>query len=455
MTIKLRPLRFPDNFLWGVATAAHQNEGDNTNNDFWHWEHLSGKTADNTTSGLACDWWNPQRKRAEADFDLAADLGLKTLRLSVEWSRIEPKPGQWDEAAIDRYRTMLRALRQRGITPMVTLHHFTNPCWLAERGGWLAPGVVGLFYRYTGYVVQKLGDLCSLWCTINEPMVYAYLAYLEGQWSPGVQNFRKAFRVATVMIKAHLAACYVIHQMNPRDQVGLSKHTPSFKPFLRNSLARSATRLRNTIFNSHFLEAIYHGNLKPPFSLLPRKIPIPASLNDFIGLNYYGQYTIVFNPIAPKTLFGQPIITSNKDMWREPWPDREIYPTGLYEVIERLAMYGKPIYITENGLDDIEDKRRPKFLLTHLAALYRAIQTGIDVRGYYHWTLVDNYEWVEGWTTRFGLIELDPQTQKRTLRSSANLYREIIKANAITPEIVEAYAPEAMEAVFREAGIGH
>jgi beta-glucosidase len=178
--VRDRVLKFPDGFLWGAATAAHQNEGMNVNNDFWAWEQAGNHTADGTVSGLACDWWN----RAEEDFDRAAALGLNTLRLSVEWSRVEPEPGRWNAAALGRYRDMLQGLSRRGLKPMVTLHHFTNPRWLSERGGWLLPEVVPAFARYAAYVVSVLGDLCDTWCTLNEPGIYAAFAYILGRW-PG------------------------------------------------------------------------------------------------------------------------------------------------------------------------------------------------------------------------------------------------------------------------------
>jgi beta-glucosidase len=450
-----QPLRFPENFLWGVATAAHQNEGNNTNNDFWQWEQMPGKVTDNTTSGLTCNWWDPDQKRAEADFERAAEMGLKAMRLSVEWSRIEPEPGKWDKTAIERYRSMLKYLHQLGITPMLTLHHFTNPFWLAERGGWLAAGVVGLFFRYTNYVVQKLGDLCNVWCTINEPMVYAYMAYLTGQWSPGEKNFLSTFQIAATMAKAHIAAVEAIHFRQPQAKVGLVNHIPVLDPVRPNKLEQIVANWQDTLFNRRILEAVYQGQWRFPLRFnLSKNHPLThfasyPCTDDFIGINYYGRHSVAFDPTRPFTLFGRHEIKREAEMWQAPWADREIYPRGLYQVIKQMAAYNKPIYITENGLADREDARRPKFLLTHLAAVHRAIQEGIDVRGYYHWTLVDNYEWVEGWSTRFGLIELDPETQKRAPRRSAQLYSDIIKVKAITPEIVEEYAPEAMEAVFR------
>ncbi len=444
---RYHPLEFPPDFLWGAATASHQNEGNNRNNDFWAWEHLPGKIVDGSISGLATDWWDAERGRAEADFDRAEAMGLKTMRLSVEWSRVQPAPNRRDEAAIDRYRQLLLALHQRGIRPMVTLHHFTNPLWLAEQGGWLDDDVVGKFVDYANYVVQKLGDLCDLWCTINEPMVYAYVSHLRGEWSPGAKSFGQTFRVAAAMAQAHVAAAQAIHQFQPQAGVGLVKNIPVFDPARpRHPLDRLVTGWQDRLFNQRILDAVYKGHAKFPLAAKAAN-PAPGH-DDFIGINYYGPHSVRFDLREPFTLFGKNVAPPQAEMWDAPWADRQIDPAGLRRAIKRMAAYGKPVYITENGLADPADTRRPRFLLTHLAAVQRAIAAGADVRGYYYWTFVDNYEWVEGWTTPFGLIALNPETQARTPRKSAALYRDLIAANAITPEIVEQYAPEAIAEIF-------
>lgn len=441
-----RVLKFPDGFLWGTATAAHQNEGHNTNNDFWAWEQDPAHIADGTHSGAAADWW----ERAEEDFDRAAAMGHNTLRLSLEWSRLEPEPGRWDETAFERYRQMLDGLRQRKLEPMVTLHHFTNPRWLAERGGWLAPTTVEAFVRFAGEAVDRLGDLCRLWCTINEPMVYAFNAYLSGIWSPGRKSLPETLRVATNMARAHAAAARLIHQRQADGRVGLAKHMPVFDPATDAWLDRRVAGWQDSLFNRQILEAVNDGRLSWLLRLFGGSGAITggANGNDFLGINYYGRYQVAFDPKAAGTLFGRHIVDPAAERWHAPWPDREVYAHGLYRCLKRLARYRKPIYVTENGLDDAGDTRRPGFLLTHLAAVQRAIREGVDVRGFYHWTLVDNYEWVEGWTTRFGLIALDPATQQRTARRSAELYARIARANAITESIVAEYAPEAMDRVF-------
>lgn len=441
-----RILTFPDGFRWGVATAAHQNEGNNTNNDFWAWEQIPGHIADGSTSGLACNWW----AKAEEDLDRAAAMGLNALRMSVEWSRIEPRPGAWDSAAFDRYREMLKGLHARGLEPMVTLHHFTNPLWLTEQGGWANEAVVSFFERYAAKVVETLGDLCQAWCTINEPTIYAAHAYVLGKWSPGESDLLKFIRVTRNQVKGHTAAYQVIHREQPGAQVGIVKHMAAFDPANPASTAdRWAATVRDQFLNWRFIDAVMQGKLKLPFGAGIQRDALAVNSNDFIGVNYYGRHPLRFDLSATGTLFAAETQARSDIAWPEPWTDREIYPAGLHRFLTRLARYGKPLYVTENGIADASEEVRPGFILTHLAALHQAIREGVDVRGYYYWTLADNYEWVEGWTTRFGLIALDPATQKRTPRRSAQLYAEIARTNAITEQVVEMYAPQVVDQVFR------
>lgn len=429
-------LFFPEGFLWGAATAAHQNEGNNTNNDFWAWEQTPGHVVDNTTSGLAADWWN----RAEADFDRAAEMGLNTLRLSVEWSRLEPEPGNWDEDAFERYRQMLQGLQQRNIKPMVTLHHFTNPLWLAEIGGWTNKAVISHFQRFTTKVVNALGDQCDLWATINEPNIYAAHAYILGKWHPGHTSLPQFIQVTRHQIRAHAAAYKAIKHLQPHSQVGIVQHLAAFDPATNSPLDRAIADLRSQLLNWYTLDAVVLGFLKFPYGT---RYDYLETNTDFIGINYYGRHPLRFSLDAADKLFAAEVEASPEIAWPPPWTDREIYPDGLYRfIVETARRYGKPIYVTENGMADPNDNIRPGFLLTHLAAIHRAIRAGVDVRGYYHWTLVDNYEWVEGWTTPFGLIALDPATQERSPRPSADLYATIVKSGTITDNMVKQYAPQ-------------
>jgi beta-glucosidase len=440
-----RSLKFPEGFLWGAATSSHQNEGNNTNNDFWEWEKTPGHVVDGTDSGLACDWWN----RAEEDFDRAADLHMNTLRISLEWSRIEPEPGKWDIEAIERYRAMLQGLNDRGLRPMVTLHHFTNPLWVAEKGGWTDPRIVTWFSNYARMAVDSFSDLCNFWGTINEPNVYAAYSYALGKWSPGKQDVSAATRVMRNMSSAHAAAYHVIKTAQPEAIVGPVQHVVLFDPADENSfLSKWVARMRMSFFTWRTLEAVTQGRFKFPLGLGFQKAFLHDT-NDYIGLNYYGRHLLRFSLQRAGELFAEEVDADPDVAWPLPWTDREICPEGLYDLImETHRRFQKPIYILENGFAEENDRQRPAFILAHTAAVWKAIQDGADVRGFYYWTLVDNYEWVEGWTTPFGLIHLDPETQQRTLRDSARLYGKIAESNSITEETVAEYAPQLSETIF-------
>ncbi len=445
-----RELRFPDGFQWGAATAAHQNEGDNDGNDFWAWEQTPGHIADGTTSGLACDWW----RAAEDDFDRAAALNLNSLRLSIEWSRLEPEPDRFDDDAFGRYREMLTALHQRGIEPMVTLHHFTNPLWLAEVGGWADARTVMRFWRFTRRVLSELGDLCRQWCTINEPNVYAVFAFLAGTWTPGRKELLTTLQVMRHLAQGHAAAYHAIRRAQPDSEVGFSQHLATFTPADPNSFFdRKVARLRSTLFNQRLLDAVIDGRFRFPLGLGRRREDLADSF-DFLGVNYYGRHWVEFDRRGRETMYTREVPAPAATAWAPPWGDREIHAEGLRRwILDLHRRTGKPVYVTENGLADTEDERRPAFLLTHLAAIHRAIADGADVRGYYHWTLVDNYEWVEGWIPRFGLIGLDPHTQERHSRPSAQLFAEIAASNAIDAATVERFAPEVMDQIFDSASL--
>jgi beta-glucosidase len=416
----------------------------NVHNDFWAWEQTGNRTTDGSVSGMACDWWN----RAEEDFDRAAELGLNTLRLSIEWSRVEPEPGQWNAAALGRYREMLKGLRHRRIKPMITLHHFTSPRWLSDRGGFLLPEVAPAFARYAAYVASVLGDLCDTWCTLNEPGVYAAFAFILGRW-PGQTGVLPFIRVSRNQLRAHAAAYRAVKAIQPHARIGLVQHLAGFEPADPTSRGdRLVAALSDAAFNWRMIEGVLTGRLKPPYGLGLRRHPGAVNSSDYIGVNYYGRHPLRFDGGAPTTLFASPGEVRADRAWPPPFQDREIDPDGLERFLVRLARYRKPLYVTENGMADADDGVRPAYILTHLAALHRALAKGADVRGYYHWTLVDNYEWAEGWTPRFGLYALDPKTQVRTARPSARLFGEIAASNAITEDLVGRWAPGTEDVVF-------
>lgn len=440
----MSPLKFPAGFLWGTATAAHQVEGGNDNNDWWDWEQTPGHIKNNDTSAIACDWWRGERYCQ--DFDLAKSFGHTAHRLSVEWSRIEPREGEWNSNAIAHYRRMLMALRERGMMPLVTLHHFTNPRWLRAKGAWETEAVVPLFERFVSHVVQELGDLCDYWVTINEPIIMVMPTYVLGEWPPGKKDIGLARRVLTNVLRAHAAAYHAIHLIQPNARVGLAHNLLPFKPANPGSaFNRLAVRMQDFIYNRMFLLALRDGVLRFPMGA-GQKIPEAIGTQDYIGLNFYFSRRLALDWSKPGTLFGRTLparpwgVSYEQEL--EKWFGKgDIDPEAFYQTVRWLAEYapGVPIFITENGVCDRNDEVRPHYLVAHLASLHRAIQEGAPVKGYFYWTLVDNFEWVEGYTLRFGLIHLDVATQKRTPKPSAELYARIIRENGIPDELVASH----------------
>lgn len=429
-------LFFPEDFRWGTATAAHQVEGANKNNDWWAWEQEEGRILEGHRSGRACNWW----ENAEADLDRAADMGTNAHRLSLEWSRIEPEPSRFDLSALDRYRQILNAMHQRGIEPMVTLHHFSNPLWLVEKGDFSTDVVTDYFKRYTAKVVEHLGDLIPKWITINEPVVYAFMRYMDGTFpAPAKKGWAQARQALHHMLHCHAVAYHTIKDAYPASQVGVAKNMIAFDPRPGgNALDNWWNGQISWLFNDWWMSAMQDGKLRWPLN--GRKIDHLAGTFDFVGINYYTRFYTRFLKTYLRE-WGENAVVSDGDYG-------EVYPAGLYRVIKHSLQYKKPIYITENGLPDRRDKLRSAFLLTHLREIWRAINFNWPVMGYYHWSLIDNFEWDRGWTQRFGLIALNPQTQERTLRQSGHLYREICTGRSINSRLTQQYAPSLSKHIF-------
>ena len=444
-------MMFPSGFLWGTATAAHQVEGYNDNNDWWAFERAPDTIWHGDRSDRACNWWED----AEADFDRMVALNHNTHRLSIEWSRIEPQEGEWDETAVVRYREMLRGLRERDIEPMVTLHHFSTPLWLAQQGGWSNPAAVSYFRRWAGKAVGYFGDLAKLWCTINEPAIYAALGNLFGLHAPGAQSLQRYFSVLRHMLQGHAAAYRVIHSFDGQARVGLVKNLQLFDPADPESrLDRFFAGFFDYAFNDLVIKALAEGRLCPPLGLGLSSAKGLLDSYDFVGVNYYSRSLVAFEPGRGDFMGVRRFPTPGAETSDEGRHGAygEVYPEGLYRVLMRAARLNKPIYITETGLPDADDDQRPRFLITHLAQAARAIADGADVRGFYHWSLTDNFEWAEGWALRFGLIALDEKTQERTVRPSGHLFAAIAAENGLTRELVERYAPEVVGQVFENHG---
>jgi beta-glucosidase len=386
--------QFPRPFLWGCATAAHQVEGQNVN-DWWRWEQEPKHIYANQRAGRAADWW---AGRFTEDFDRAVDLHNNAIRLSIEWSRIQPEPDRWDNWTLDRYREMLLALHDRGLTPMITLHHFTHPLWIADRDSWAWEKTPEHFEIYVRKVVDALGDLCSLWCTINEPMTLLTDGYLRGDWPPGKHARNAALQAGLNLVKGHVRAYHTIKALQPKSQVGFS--------------CAAAPRYDHNVME----RLVQMGEYK---TLLQRYAFAEAKqATDWVGLQ---------GAISPQAI------------------KRRV--AGLY------VAYKKPIYLTSLG--EAEGAAPPSHFIEVMRALWLTVNFNYPVQGVFIRSLIDGFEWEQGYNpaARFGLYGVDFETQERTPRPRAAIYTDICRRNGVSSEIVEKHAPELMSKLFPgEAG---
>jgi len=382
-------LKFPKGFLFGAATAAHQIEGGNIN-DWSEWEKLnaerlarrSGRDAKNHISGLAANSYKLFRE----DIALMKKLGLKAYRFSVEWSRIEPQEGKFDDAAIAHYQEQVRLLLENGIEPFVSLWHWTIPLWVRNQGGWKNKQTIEDFVFFAKKIVEALPQV-KFWITLNEPTVYANKSYRQGDWPPQKTGLSNYFKALGNLVEAHKLAYGVIKKISPNSMAGVANHLNAIEgpwPFVN---------IAKYWANEYFLKKI-------------------KNFQDFIGLNHYFH----------NRLFKKNANVRVSDMG---W---ELYPRGIYLVLKDLKKYQKPIYITEHGLADADDINREWYIEESLKWIRKAVDEGVDVRGYLHWSLLDNFEWADGFWPRFGLIEVDYDNNfKRTVRPSAWVYADLIK----------------------------
>ncbi len=438
----LATFNFPQSFLWGTATSSYQNEGNNNNSNWSLWENQEGRVANSQKSGLACNWWGGKWKE---DFNRIEETFQNSLRLSIEWSRVQPEPGHWDENAIDHYRLMLQDLNRRGIRPMVTLHHFSDPIWLTEIDGWENPDVIEFFGKFVKKLVEALMEYCNLWITINEPNVYTIEGYVEGIFPPGKSNLRSAYSVMLNMLKAHAKAYDIIHRLQPSAQVGVAINYRHFMPENSlNPLDRTVSAILYNNFNNSFNNAIATGNLN--FAFKQSSIRQVMNSQDFVGVNYYTTDKIQFNLLRYKKLFHETKVPVGYELSE----NRSItnYPHGMNRAISWARKFQKPIYLTENGIEDSSDSLRPSYIIQHLYELWGTTNYIIPIKGYFYWTLVDNFEWERGWTQRFGLWSMDTETQIRKPRRSVDLYAEICRSNSLSTETIFKYAPQVLERLF-------
>ena len=413
--------------LLGVASSATQIEGGELGHSWNDWYH-SGRIRDGSNPARANDHYN----RWKEDADLMADMGIKIYRMGVEWARLCPTENKVDQAAIERYREELSYLRGKGISVLLTIHHFTNPIWFEKKGGFTRPENIKYFLDFVSLVTRSFGDLVSRFITINEPNVYATQSYYFGLWPPGEKSFTKAVKVMSVMAACHIMAYEMIHkirrEMGYRDtMVSFAHHMRVFNPLdPKNPKHRLNTKLMKYYFQEALIHAMYFGNFKWP---LKRVMPTePGEYCDFIGLNYYTRTTVSkFEDGTRKDAL------KNDLGW-------EIYPKGIVKCANKLySLIKRPIYITENGTCDNNDSFRCRYIYDHLKAL---CESGLPIERYYHWCFCDNFEWREGERARFGLVYVDYDSQERTLKKSARFYSDIIRSRAVTQEMYDKYVKE-------------
>ena len=408
------PLKFPKGFLWGAATSAHQVEGNN-HNQWTEWELKNSKIKSqnaklkkwpdfilegypnplqekNYISGRACGHYN----RYEEDFDIAKSLGHNAHRFSIEWSRIEPEEGKFNEKEIEHYRDVIRALRARNLEPFVTLWHWTMPVWFARKGGFEKNGNIKYFVRFCEYVTKEFKDDVTFWITLNEPEIYTTSSYLKGVWPPQKKNLISYLLVIKNLIKVHRESYRIIKKIEPSAQIGIAKNNIYFEAYQNKINNWILKKFIDWWWNFYFLNRI-------------------KNCQDFIGLNHY------FHNRIKNLKFGQ---NENKKVSDMGW---ELYPEAIYYVLKDLKKYNKPVYITENGLADTKDENREWFIKESLKNIHKSISEGVDVRGYFYWSLLDNFEWDKGFWPRFGLVEIDYKTLKRKPRPSSKIYGEIVK----------------------------
>ncbi|MFB3897172.1 MAG: GH1 family beta-glucosidase [bacterium] len=442
-------LSFPQGFLWGTATAAYQIEGayneEGKGESIWdRFSHTPGAIYQFQNGDIACDHYH----RWEEDVNLMAMLGLNAYRFSVAWSRIFPEgkgtvPNTKGLAFYDRLVDVLLA---KHIQPMVTLYHWDLPQALEDRGGWLNPDTAQYYADYTAVMFRKLGNRVKLWITLNEPWVSSFIGYGMGIHAPGKKDAKGAVIAAHNLLLGHGLAVRAYRGSGLSGQIGITLNLGPFHPATEKAEDKSAAKRYDGFLNRWFLCPVFKGQYPADiwdwytqkgwtFPINPEDMQIINSPIDFLGINYYTRGVIAADPHDPflgaKNLPG---IGERTEM------DWEIYPTGLYELLMRLQKeYPIPIYITENGAafqdkvveGKINDKKRIEYLATHIKQTYKAIQAGVVLRGYFIWTLVDNFEWAYGTSKRFGIVYTDYPTQKRIIKDSALFYKQVIANNGL------------------------
>lgn len=441
-------LIFPEDFLWGTATAAYQIEGaaeeDGKGLSIWDtFSHQSGNIAGDDTGDIACDHFH----RYEEDVQLMKTLRINTYRFSISWPRIFPdESGRPNEQGIAFYKKLIGLLREAGIAPAVTLYHWDLPQWLQDRGGWADKGTVDAFEKYARYVFGELGDTVHLWITHNEPMVAAFAGHWWGNHAPGITDPATAFAVAHHLLLSHGKAVQAYREMGLKGQIGISLNMTPVYPAGDNESDRLAAARFDAFTNGWFADPVFRGQypaalwqeLAEAFAL-PHvalgDMEIISTPVDFLGINYYYPTYVEADAGSP---YGAKHVDSGKEKTEMGW---EVYAGGLYDLLMRLTKdYHVPIMITENGAayadavdaaGEVVDDQRLAYYRRHITEAHRAIRDGVDLRGYFAWSLMDNFEWAHGFSKRFGLIYVDYPTQERIIKKSGRWYGRVVSENGL------------------------
>ncbi len=424
----MNTFQLKDGMLLGTASAATQIEGGDLDHSWMDW-FRKGHIADGASPARANDHFNRWRE----DDTLMRDMGMQIARIGVEWARVEPQDNVFDEAAIAHYVAEVDLLLSYGIKPLVTLHHFTNPMWFENVGAFEKTGNIHYFSRFVEKMVTAFGPRVTEYITINEPNVYATSGYFFGSWPPGERSMGRALHVMSVLAAAHIETYRLIHALQA--DMGVTGTRVSYANHLRVFAPRNPWNPLHRLF-AWATERFFQGALSKAMGIGRFTFPIRNLCGakrglycDFIALNYYTRSTVA--NLGDGTRKGSPV---NDLGW-------EIYPQGIVECARKLYnIHPLPIYVTENGTCDNTDSFRCRYLYEHLKAL---CESDLPVERYYHWCFVDNFEWAEGETPRFGLVHIDYETQVRTVKQSGRFFSEVIRAQGVTEAMIDTYvAPQ-------------
>jgi beta-glucosidase len=410
----------PAGFLWGTATSSHQIEGGNTN-DWTRFEAQPGAIESGETSAVAADHWN----RMAEDVALMKAIRANAYRFSIEWSRLEPQPDAWNEEAWARYSGLVRQLREAGITPAVTLLHFTLPLWMADRGGVAAPDFPDRFGRFAAEAGRRLGSGVDLWITVNEPFVQTYSAYVRGAWPPQKKSPEEALRAFAGLLRGHAAAAAALRAQDPGAKVGVANNVMLLEPRSRLMLSDwLAASYADQLWNWSFPDAVRDGRarLSIPGASLDERIEGLVGSTDFFGINYYFRYYVQLAPAAPERVAVTPGPGVRSELGGSD-PVGDSPPEALCALMrEAWKRYRLPIYVTEGGIADAAGTMRGPLIRGQVEAIARARAEGIPVDGYFHWSLLDNFEWEKGYRPRFGLYRIDRRTLARAPAGGADVF---------------------------------